>query len=73
MVKFNVITESQPKEDPFGMVKVGVLVDDEYVFPSIQIKFSQAVRTSVAVTKELTKRFNVAIESQPETAIKFAD
>ena len=29
IVKFSVITESQPKEDPFGMVKVGVLVDDE--------------------------------------------
>jgi hypothetical protein len=63
MLKFSVITESQPAA--FVKVKVGVLVEDEYVTPSIQVNGPQLCCTSVAELACNKVKFNVITESHP--------
>ena len=63
--KSSVMTESQPATEPLLMVNVALLLLAEYVFPSIQVKFSQAIWKSVDVEKELMVKLSVMTESQP--------
>jgi hypothetical protein len=62
-VKFNVMTESHPAA--FVVVKVAVLFDDEYVFPSNQVMSVHEVITSVDEVASFFVKFNVMTESHP--------
>ena len=61
-VKFKVMTESHPAA--FVVVKVAVLFDDAYVFPSNQVMSVHELITSVEVETSKVK-FNVTTESHP--------
>ena len=63
MVKSSVITESHPAA--LLKVKVGVLVEVEYVTPSIQVNGPQLCCTSVEALGCSKVKFKVIIESQP--------
>ena len=68
IVKFSVITESQP--DALVKVKVGVLVEEEYVTPLIQVNGPQLCCTSVAALGCSKVKFSVITESQPAALVK---
>ena len=68
MVKYNVTIESQALAAPPMMLKIAVLFEVVYVFPSIHIYDSHATWVSVPKTVLLMVRSNVAIESQPLAA-----
>ena len=63
IVRFNVITESQPAA--FVVVKVAVLFEDEYVFPSNQVIALQDEMMSVELVAFSLVKFKVITESQP--------
>ena len=63
MVKFSVITESHPAA--LVNVNVGVLVEEEYVTPSIQVNGPQLCCTSVEALGCSKVKFRVITESQP--------
>ncbi len=65
MLKFSVITESQPAADPPTMVNVAVLLLALYVLPSIQVIGVQLEMLFVELVKELMLKFSVITESQP--------
>ena len=63
MVRFSVITESQPAA--LVKVKVGELVEEEYVTPLIQVKGPQLCCTSIEALGCSKVKFSVITESQP--------
>ncbi len=63
MVRFNVTSESQPAA--LLKVKVGVLVEVEYVTPSIHVNGPQLCCTSVEALGCSRVKFNVITESHP--------
>jgi hypothetical protein len=62
-LKFKVITESHPAA--LVVVKVAVLFDDEYVFPSNQMMSVHELITSIDEVDSLFVKFNVITESHP--------
>jgi hypothetical protein len=62
-VKFNVMIESHPAA--FVVVKVVVLFDDAYVFPSNQMMSVHEVITSVDAVASFLVKFKVITESHP--------
>ena len=63
MLKSRVITESHPAA--LVKVKVGVLVEVEYVTPSIQVNGPQLCCTSLEAIGCSKVKFSVITESQP--------
>ena len=63
MVKFSVITESHPAA--LINVNVGVLVEEEYVIPSIQVNGPQLCCTSFEALGCSRVKFSVITESHP--------
>ena len=63
IVKFSVITESQPAA--LVKVNVGALVEEEYVTPSIQVNGPQLCCTSVVALGCSKVKFSVITESHP--------
>ena len=63
IVKFSVITESQPAA--LVKVKVGELVEVEYVTPLIQVNGPQLCCTSLEALGSNKVKFSVITESQP--------
>ena len=63
IAKFSVITESHPAA--LVKVNVAVLVDDEYVTPSIHVNGPQLCCTSVEALGCSRVKFSVITESQP--------
>ncbi len=63
MVRFNVISESQPAA--LVKVKVGELVEEEYVTPLIQVNGPQLCCTSLEALGCSNVKFSVITESHP--------
>ncbi len=68
IVKFSVITESHPAA--LVKVKVGELVEEEYVTPLIQVNGPQLCCTSLEALGCSKVKFSVITESHPAALVK---